>query len=263
MRRNAPRSPKPKPTKRHTIRTTKRKRKRGRRPRQAELDLRRHGGQRPGAGRKPKDGVSGVPHRTRPQLPKDKPVHVVMTFVKGLPSLRTPMCLRVLERCFAAGRDRFGFRLVHYSVQSNHLHTVVEAEDKRALFRGMVGLSVRVARNLNKALGRRGQVIADRYFARHATTPNETRNILRYVLSNFRRHHREPHRRPRAGTLDPCSSAIVFDGFRGTQPRSTAAQDLLFTVPPRGWLLRIGWRRKGLIDVDDIPGPSEPTRRKH
>jgi REP element-mobilizing transposase RayT len=262
--------PKPKTatkaTKKARKKTKKRTGKRGRssakQPKQAELTFRTRGGKRPGAGRKPKDGIAGVPHRTRPALPKDKPAHIVMTFVRGLPNLRSPSCIRVLERCFAAGRDRFGFRLVHYSVQSNHVHTVVEADNKRALFRGMLGLSVRIARNLNKALGRRGKVIADRYFARHVTTPNATRNLLRYVLLNLRRHRREPRRRPRPGLVDNCSSAYAFDGFCDRAPRF-AEHELPFTVPPRGWLLRVGWRQRGLIDVDEVPGPKNSTPRKH
>ena len=36
-----------------------------------------------------------------------------------------------------AGADRFGFRLVHVSVQSNHLHIVAEARDRRSLSRGL------------------------------------------------------------------------------------------------------------------------------
>ena len=72
----------------------------------------------------------------------------------------------VLRGCFRKGKERFGFRLVHYSVQREHLHLMVEAEDARALSRGMQGLCVRVAKALNKLWGRRGRVFDDRYFAR-------------------------------------------------------------------------------------------------
>ena len=39
-----------------------------------------------------------------------------------------------------AGAARFGFRLVHYAVMGNHVHLIVEAPDRRALWRGMQGL---------------------------------------------------------------------------------------------------------------------------
>ena len=71
----------------------------------------------------------------------------------------------MLARAFWGGADRFGFKLVHYSVQGNHLHLLVEARDERALSRGMNGLGVRVARGLNRVMRRHGRVLADRYHA--------------------------------------------------------------------------------------------------
>ncbi|TAJ14476.1 MAG: hypothetical protein EPO68_12715, partial [Planctomycetota bacterium] len=48
-----------------------------------------------------------------------------------------------------AGADRFGFRLIEYSVQSNHVHLLVEVPDRHALTRGAKGLFVRLAKQLN------------------------------------------------------------------------------------------------------------------
>jgi hypothetical protein len=45
---------------------------------------------------------------------------------EGIPSLRTVRLLRVLERNFAASCERNDFRLVHYSLQGNHAHLIVE-----------------------------------------------------------------------------------------------------------------------------------------
>jgi len=44
--------------------------------------------------------------------------------------------MRVIEGAFGDGCDRLGFRLVHYSIQGNHLHLIVEAQDEKALARG-------------------------------------------------------------------------------------------------------------------------------
>jgi len=93
--------------------------------------------------------------------------------------------------------SRIGFRLVHYSVQAHHVHLIVEAQDREALARGLRGLSIRLARQLNKVLGRRGRLFVDRYYARALSTPREVRNGLRYVLLNTTRHEsqREAQRR--------------------------------------------------------------------
>ncbi|TMB03086.1 MAG: hypothetical protein E6J64_15265, partial [Deltaproteobacteria bacterium] len=58
--------------------------------------------------------------------------------------------------------ERDGFRLVHFSVQSNHLHLSVQARDALALARGVQALSIRVAKAVNRVLERHGKVFADR-----------------------------------------------------------------------------------------------------
>src|SRR5688572_19214074 len=116
---------------------------------QHEIKFRTWGGARPGAGRKRKSARPRVSHRRREALASRFPVHVTARISAGLPSLRRDETRRALERAFASGSERFGFRLIHYSIQSTHLHLIVEAADARALSRGMQGLSIRVARALN------------------------------------------------------------------------------------------------------------------
>lgn len=133
---------------------------------QLELPLRRRGGKRPGAGRKPKGERAGVRHAPRPRVTRHTPVHVTLRMHKFVASLRQAICYRALERALREGRARFGLRLVHFSIQSNHIHLLVEADDTHALSRGMQGLSVRIARTLNQQMMRRGPVLADRYDVR-------------------------------------------------------------------------------------------------
>jgi hypothetical protein len=63
-------------------------------------------------------------------------------------------------------------------VLATHIHLIVEAKDRELLSRGMQGLVIRMARQLNKALGRTGRVSADRYFARALKTPREVRRAV-------------------------------------------------------------------------------------
>ena len=105
-----------------------------------------------------------MPHATRPEV--DGPTHVVLRICRGLPDLRTPRALRRLEAAFRAGKEKKGFRLVHYSIQREHLHLMVEVTSKRKLARGMQGLAIRIAKALNRHWhARKGQVFAERYFA--------------------------------------------------------------------------------------------------
>lgn len=162
-----------------------------------------------------------VAHRARPVLKARHPVHVTVRLVAGVPSMRMPRAFAALRAAIVAGRERFGFRLVHFSVQSNHLHWIVEAEDARSLSRGVQGLLVRIARALNKTWRRRGEVFGDRYHAHALTTPRETRNALTYVLRNA--HHHGVRLPPRSSGIDPFAS-------RAAAPVAAARTWLLATA---------------------------------
>jgi hypothetical protein len=101
-------------------------------------------------------------------------------------------------------------------------------------------------------------VLTDRYHARVLRTPAEGRNALAYVLLNARRHAAKARTRlSRAIGIDPASSGRWFDGWR-RKPRSAslahAPSAEPAVSPPRSWLLTEGWRRRGLLDPDEVPG---------
>ncbi len=225
---------------------------RARKPRQQELTFRTWGGARKGAGRKRTSG-SGLRHEARPALDGRTPAHLTLRISRSVPNLRTERCMHVLRRAFREGRERGGFRLVQYAVQPDHLHLIVEASDKRALSTGMQGLSIRIARQLNGMLGRRGRVFAERYHSRQLKTPRETRNALAYVLLQARRHASKAPGGRSTPVIDPCTSAPLFDGFsRGGRPRAGPWDETV--VGARMWLLTRGWRRYGAIDPTEVPG---------
>jgi REP element-mobilizing transposase RayT len=215
--------------------------------RQLDLAFLVRGGARKGAGRKLSSAKAGVPHVRRPEHKQRHPVHVTMRVRQGLPSLRQRALASLVLSAFHVARQRFGARLVQYSIQSNHIHLIVEADGRRALSRAMRGLAVRLARRLNARMGRRGTVFADRYHARPLRSPLEVRRALLYVLHNHRHHTGLP----RGPALDPLSSAAYFDGF-SQRPPAHLHRDAP-VAEPSTWLLRIGWRRHGLLGKDESP----------
>jgi hypothetical protein len=140
--------------------------------------------------------------------------------------------------------------LIHYSLQYDHAHLIVEAADARELASGMKALGARLARAVNRISRRRGGVLADRFHVHVLRTPTEVRHALAYVLLNARRHLAKMGRRidPRA-RVDPASSGRWFDGWRMPVP---AARDSPSVAAPVSWLLRVGWRRGGRIDPESL-----------
>jgi len=175
---------------------------------------------------------------------------------RAIPSLRRQVVFAEMRRHFARA-SQASFRVVHFSVQSTHVHLLAEANDKVALSRGIAGLSIRLARSVNRVLSRRGRVWGDRYHARALRTPRETRHALVYVLMNFKKHSRSGAR-----GIDAMSSAAWFDGWkplsakeRRSTKRATPSRDAP-VCRPRTWLARKGWRRHGLIGEGECPRPT-------
>jgi REP element-mobilizing transposase RayT len=218
---------------------------------QLELDPVRHGGRRPGAGRRPGPNPR-IRHRSRTSLARRLPCHVTLKVREGIPSLRTVRLVRELERSFAASCERNDFRLVHYSIQGNHAHLIVEADGRDALGRGMKSHGARIARAVNRIFGRSGPVLSDRYHLHVLRTPREVRNALAYVLLNARKHAARAGRaRSRSIQL---SSGRWFEGWERTVCETRSAIPARKPVAnARSWLLSVGWKRAGLLNPEAIP----------
>jgi REP element-mobilizing transposase RayT len=209
---------------------------------------------------RPKKAWSSVAHRARPVHKETHPLHVTWRIAEGLPNMRSPEVMKAFRRAFVAGKSRFGFRLVHYSVQENHAHLVCEADDARALSRGMQGLAIRVAKSVNRALGRKGKVFAERYHSRAIESPRDVRNTVVYVLNNVRKHEAGrlvPRSYPKRWLDTGCTSAKHFHGWHGIAHRQPdEASEVVF---PRTWLLEKGFLRHGRVRPNEVPGGQDPA----
>ena len=191
------------------------------------------------------------------------PVHVTLRVREGVPSLRTVALVEEWKRSLAAASERGSFRVAHYSLQVDHAHLIIEAHGKEALASGMKSIAARLARAVNRTFDRSGPVLDGRYHHRSLRTPREVRRALAYVLLNARRHLAKAGRATRiaASMLDPASSARWFDGWRRSTatplPRPIVSCEVRRA---RTWLLRVGWRRHGLIDPSEMAAaPVDPT----
>jgi REP element-mobilizing transposase RayT len=175
---------------------------------QQSLDLRTWGGPRSGAGRKADRDRPALPHVSREPVRAYQPVHVTLRMAKHVPNLRSERSFLVIHSAICGAQGRAGFRVVHFSIQGNHIHLIVEAGGTRSLANGVRSLSIRLARGLNAMMGRTGQVFEDRYHAHVLRTPAEVRNALRYVLGNYSSHAARRGENTRDGWVDPFSSAM-------------------------------------------------------
>ena len=189
----------------------------------------------------------GVPHAKRPRHSRWNPIHITLRALHGLPSFRQQMLYQAFFLAFQTTR-RASFRIVEFSVQTNHLHLIVEADDNDALASGMKSFTVRANRLFNAASGlRRGKVWSSRYHRTDLKTPRQVRNALVYVLNDDRKHNVVSASRL---VIDAGSSAAWFGGWstprtvrEGPRPTETARTALLDRL----------WQKHGRIHPMEAP----------
>ncbi len=242
---------------------------------QTELDLvrdkngQRRGGAHKRTGRPPKGLRAGSPHKRRDEINPRYPQHVTLRVVERVGWLRRRHMFRAVRAAIAAVAKHEAFRIVHVSVQSNHIHLLCEATGKIVLARGVQGFQISAAKHINGEVSVRtgekcrGQVFPDRYHVESISSVRQVRHALAYVLNNWRRHRQDNGRVGLiGGRIDPFSSGLAFPGWREPFPKG-------FSLPvdyepplvsrPQTWLLAEGWKRTSLIDVFEVPGPRQKT----
>jgi putative transposase len=154
-----------------------------------------------------------------------------------------------------------GFRVIHFSIQQDHGHFIVEGDEARRARGGMHGLAIRLALAVNRLLGRKGKVVGDRYRVRPLTTPRQMRASMVYVLLNYRKRLRAPP------GIDPRGSGPHFSWWR-RPPRldsadvasAAGAVGQVATVAPMTWMAAVGWQRAGgPLKLEERPAaPARP-----
>ncbi|MFT3698402.1 MAG: transposase [Kofleriaceae bacterium] len=249
---------------------------------------------RPGVGRPITRGRKRASerHQKRAVVKPSVPLHIIMRAAPNMPSLRDQGVFAAIrlatytafghdERAINSGdasaatkKAGKAFHITHISIQRTHIHLIVEASDRMALARGMQAFGISAAKHINAVRTERardagrirrdqkisGQVFADRYHAVPLTTPTQVRNTIAYVLNNWRKHQEHHVRLAHAWQVDPFSSAIEFEGWRGRNGKAFAKPSWYFSLfvwEASSWLLRVGWRKLGPVGITETPGGHE------
>jgi REP element-mobilizing transposase RayT len=213
---------------------------------------------------RPRKPGAPVYHVRRPPIPARFPLHVTLRLRpevgREVGSLRKRRFIAAFRRTLRPACEQGQFRVVHYSIQTNHLHLIVEAAGKQALGRGMKSIAIRFARAVNRVFARLGPVLHGRYALRILATQREVRHALAYVLLNVRKHWFERYGVAPPVRLDEASSGRWFDGWSGARPPPDLPS--CEVAKAHTYFLRQGWRRHGLIRRDEVPGLRRSLRQR-
>ncbi len=215
-----------------------------------QLDIfKNRGGKRKGAGRK-KVHKDLLPHTKRPPISKHYPLHITIKLKQGIRTLRKKDCYKLFRDSVKA-TAKFGINIVHFSVQSNHIHLIIESKSRSALSKGMKSLTIRLAKGINNIHGTIGKVFKDRYYLHVLKTPTEVKRALKYVFKNTAKAIKSTN------LFDPFSSILIFSEkkelLHGEKIDSSAMsksklkwfEEELHRIlgPPKSFLLCEGWKR--------------------
>ncbi len=175
-----------------------------------------------------------------------------MRCVPSAPYLRSQRIVTVIAEQLRRAIAR-GIKVVHYSIQGDHLHLLVEAADATKLARGMQWLFSRIAMEVNRVALRSGRLFRDRHFRQTLESPTQVRRALVYIVMNGRKHGAQQGRSllPLYEWLDECSTAGFIDKWHpADQPTALAlararAGPCSPGAKPTTWLARTGWWQRG------------------
>jgi REP element-mobilizing transposase RayT len=217
-------------------------------PKQKQIQFKKvggWGGKRKGAGRPNLSGT--VNHMSREKVDFKKPLHITLKLNGRIKkTLRGPMMLSRLKECLKKAKA-IGLRVIHFSVQMNHIHILAECRDNEVLDRGMKSLGCSLGKAIRKSCGENGPVFNGRFHLHVLKSPREMKNGLGYVLLNHSKHD---------GLIpysDRFSSAAYFNEWKELLGRNIGPllmdrrrrEAILppYLSPPKSWLAREGWRK--------------------
>ena len=81
-----------------------------------------------------------------------------------------------------------GLRIIHFSLEYDHVHLLVEAADNVELGKGMQSFGVTLSKAINRMRKMKGTVYKHRYHFRQISSSRELKYVMKYIFSNGVKH---------------------------------------------------------------------------
>lgn len=139
-----------------------------------------------GAGR-PAFNDRGIRHTSRPTLKKMSSLHLTIKVNRNKAEIKNKKVLKLLKHSIANAR-RQELKVIHFALEYDHVHLLIEAEDNVTLGKGMMSLGVTLAKGINRLKKLKGSVYKHRYHFRHITSSRQLKAVMNYIFSNGLKH---------------------------------------------------------------------------
>jgi REP element-mobilizing transposase RayT len=158
----------------------------------------------------------GIRHTRREEFIAPRPLHLTIKLIRA--DIQNKTILKGLRHAIQRARMQ-GLRIVHYSLEHDHVHLYAEASDNKTLAKGMKALGGSLVKKIHRHLGTKGSFYKTRYHLRILRSAMEVKHVLNYILKNGIKHKRT------TSIVDPYNSAIVLHDFKILGVRGIQADD--------------------------------------
>lgn len=143
-----------------------------------------------------------IRHIRRERISKPTSLHLTIKVRENKADIKSKRILKSLHHAIMRARLK-KLKVIHYTLEYNHVHLLVEALDHKVMHQAMQALGISFSKAINKAKAAKGGVYKHRYHLRKLASSKELRNVLHYIFSNGVHHRRT------TSMLDPYNSMIA------------------------------------------------------
>jgi hypothetical protein len=162
----------------------------------------------------------GIRHISREKITKASALHLTIKVRENKADIQSKFILKGLHRAIFRARLK-GLKVIHYTLEFNHVHLVVEVSDNRVLHKGMQALGITFSKAVNRIKKVKGGVYKHRYHFRKLNSRREFKNALLYVFGNGMKHKRANN------ILDPYNSLVADKRIKADMHRTIERSDFL------------------------------------
>ncbi|MDO9181155.1 MAG: transposase [Bacteriovorax sp.] len=154
-----------------------------------------------GAGRPAINDV-GIRHISRPRIKRLTALHLTIKVRANKADIKSKKILEALHHAIKRARLK-KLKIIHYTLEYNHVHLLVECNDNNILHLGMQALGISFSKAINKIKSLSGGVYKHRYHFRKLATRRELKNVFHYIINNGKKHKRA------TSMIDPYNSLVA------------------------------------------------------
>lgn len=147
----------------------------------------------------------GIRHIKRPEIKKLMPLHLTIKLIRA--DIQNKIILKALRNAIFRARLH-GLRIIHYSLEHDHIHLYAESADNLILAKSMKAFGVSLVKKINRHFKSKGTCYKTRYHLRVLRSASEVKNVINYILKNGIKHKRTK------SVIDVYNSSIVLHDFR-------------------------------------------------